>query len=1090
VPSSGYSGFRASLRHSHWAGPHSPRTLPEVVNADLRLRLVGRFDVEGHVGAPVPGGRAARLLKVLAVHQGQFVPIDKLIDILWGGDAPERPDRNVAALVSRLRRCLGTERIKGGRNGYSLIRDRSTVVDVLDAEQLVSTAEHEMSSGQCAYAAVAAEQAVRILTAGRPLADEPDASWVDETRRHVRRLLGWARAVQWSAALELHDFRAAIIAAEDALKADALDEAACRALIQAYKANGEQAAALRVYEELREALVEELGANPSAETQALFMTLLRGQALGAGPAKRSVRGPSPERRLVGRKRELEDLQSLWSDSVQGRGGIAAVLGEAGIGKTAVVSELTAEVRRTGGLVVATCCFEAERSLYLQPLVEALGSVVDKFDRAAVREFAGDWLGTLTQLAPQIARTMGPVNYARANAEIEHRRNLEALTSFFSKVSERRSVLLLVEDIQNAGQSTVEALHFLASRLTERRILVVVTERVGQPTPVTSSLADLATVTHLDRLSKQDVVELIADAGLSYEVEEFFNLSGGLPLFITELIRHGKQLSVSGHAPLDIPDSLHETVSARLASVGDEVKTLLQQAAVLGGSFSLDDVAALSGTDVEECARAAYRALQVGLLLEQRDVFQFSNDIIRKTAYDSVPRPIRVSRHRRAAKLLEGQPEAAAHQLVAAEDWAPAAHSWQRAAENAHLDFANSDAERLLGNALSCAERAGDSRLMGEIHLRRAQIRDDLGHLSEAKDDCDAVVALARDLGDENLEAHALEQLGWTALYARDAFGATDLAERASHLAESAAAAPAARPSSLLLLGRVRHWDGDYAGATTAYGSALESAADDSTTAMVLAYRGALLQHMDHFAEARAVLGRAVVLSQRAGEFRLLLQALFFTGLARGDLGDFDGALRALGRALRMIDEYGVNYYRAGIHTTISWLWREIGDLGRARDHAEQAIDLAHRGGGALELEQELHALLALADCALAMGADDRAGALVERAVPLLDRSLPFRPRARMRLLEMQARWDRSQAEALLDEARTHSSKKYEALAWSHLGRPADAARIAGETGSDLIIAALGAPGDRRAALDRVAGALPGELRSVFMSNGRLVLPAE
>ena len=205
------------------------------------------------------------------------------------------------------------------------------------------------------------------------------------------------------------------------------------------------------------------------------------------------------------------------------------------------------------------------------------------------------------------------------------------------------------------------------------------------------------------------------------------------------------------------------------------------------------------------------------------------------------------------------------------------------------------------------------------------------------------------------------------------------------------------------------------------------------------------------------------------------------------LGDFDGALRALGRALRMIDEYGVHYYRAGIHTTMSWLWREIGDLARARDHAEQAVELAHRGGGALELEQELHALLALADCSLAVGAVDQAGTLVERAVPMLDRSLPFRPRARMRLLEMQARWDRSAAEALLQEARTHSSTKYEALAWSHLGRYEDAARVAGETGSDLVVATLGTPGDRAAAFDRLARALPADLRSTFVSRGTLAL---
>ena len=182
-------------------------------------------------------------------------------------------------------------------------------------------------------------------------------------------------------------------------------------------------------------------------------------------------------------------------------------------------------------------------------------------------------------------------------------------------------------------------------------------------------------------------------------------------------------------------------------------------------------------------------------------------------------------------------------------------------------------------------------------------------------------------------------------------------------------------------------------------------ADDATSAVAMAYRGALLQHMDRFAEARAVLERAVVLCTRTGEFRTLLQSLFFCGLARGDVGDLAGALRSLDRARRLIDEAGVSYYRAGIETTTSWLWQELGDVGRAREHAEQAVELASRGGGALELEQGLHALLALADCDLLAGRDDDAGARVEAAAPLLDRPLPFRPRAAMRLLEMQARWE-------------------------------------------------------------------------------------
>jgi hypothetical protein len=217
----------------------------------------------------------------------------------------------------------------------------------------------------------------------------------------------------------------------------------------------------------------------------------------------------------------------------------------------------------------------------------------------------------------------------------------------------------------------------------------------------------------------------------------------------------------------------------------------------------------------------------------------------------------------------------------------------------------------------------------------------------------------------------------------------------------------------------------------------------------------------------------------------MLQTLFFTALARGDTGDFSGALHSLESARRLVDEEKVTFYRAGIETATSWIRQELGQVHRAREHAVHAVELARRAGGALELEQELHALLAVADCELMLGNDDAAGAAVEAAAPLLDQSLPFRPRATMRLLDMRSRWEPAIAEALLDEARRYSSLKYEALALATLGKVEQAARLAAETGSDLLVGQLGAPAQRRAAVERIAKALPATLRDSFVAGGRL-----
>ncbi|MEJ2885260.1 ATP-binding protein [Actinomycetospora aeridis] len=1052
----------------------------------LRIRLVGRFALEGfdgHAPVTVPNGRAQRLLAVLAAHQGRFVPTDTIVAALWPDGPAEpsgRPGRNLAALVSRLRRGIGKDRVEGDPSGYRLVRDAATTVDVYEGLALAEEAERDLDRGLMLRALSGAQSAEDLLGRGAALVGEPDAPWAEEVRRLVATTLSRARSCHWTAALALGEDRTAIDLASRALAADALDEPAARALMRAYVRQGADGAALAAYEQLRRALSEELGADPSPATQEIYRSLLVPDDRPSDAAPVAVQG---------RDRELAQLRRAWSAASRGHGGLVLVTGEAGIGKSALARVLAGEARDAGATVLEVRCQEAERSLYLQPLAEAVRTLVG---REAAPQSAGAPLlhpaerEALGELAPEL----GPGGTRPATDELGHRRTLLALAELFGRTAEVHPILLVVEDLQHAGQTTVEALHVLATRLAARRVLVLATERSAEERSGTESLLDVATHLRVPPLSRAAVTALLAASGARYDLDTFLAWTGGSPLLVGELLRHpvpATRDGTAGGAPV-IPEDLYVLLRRRLDATAEDVVLLLGQAAVLGSSFALDDAAALAGVGPEECARRAERAVRAGLLVPDGARYRFANDIVRTVAYSRAELPVRTSRHRRAAELLADRPEAAAGHHSAAGDHAAAARAWLAAADAAHLVFAHRDAERLLTSALGSAERTGDAVLRATVLLRRGQARCDLARFDDAQADHDAALTLARELGDEELEARALEALGWTALWARDAFAAVDLAERAGHLAESAAAAPGARRSSLLLLGRVRHWDGDYTGATHAYQQVLAVGTEDALGAVAMAYRGALLQHMDRFAEARAVLERAVELCRQTGEFRTLLQSLFFCGLARGDAGDFAGALRALDRARRLIDDAGVGYYRAGIETTTSWLWQELGDLDRAREHAETAVDLAHRGGGALELEQELHALLARADCLLLAGKDDDAGATVEEAAPLLDRSLPFRPRAAMRLLEMQARWEPGRAEELLVTSRTYRSAKYEALALTHLGRGEEAAAAALRTRSDLVVAQVGAPSTRGPARDRIAAALPAELRARFVEHGRLVVP--
>jgi tetratricopeptide (TPR) repeat protein len=460
----------------------------------------------------------------------------------------------------------------------------------------------------------------------------------------------------------------------------------------------------------------------------------------------------------------------------------------------------------------------------------------------------------------------------------------------------------------------------------------------------------------------------------------------------------------------------------------------------------------------------------------------ANDLVREVLYQTSPRPTRVTRHRRLAAMLAGRPEAAAGHAAAAGDWAAAARAWMAAAAEAAGFYANRDAERLLGQAVAAATRAGDPALEAGARLDRGRVLVALGDYAGAYADQERALRLAVKGGHDRLEAAALEQLGWTAYYGRDHQAASELTPQARELAERAVAARHARPTALLLAARMRHAEGDLAGAREAFDAVLADP-DPATQAAGPAYLGFLLEHGDRFAEARRLLDRSIEACRAAGLFRPMLTACFAATLAGANLGDLRGALDRLALLERLLAEVDDRFYHARAATVGSWLWRELGDPGRARALADRAVELL--GPAATGTHPGLHAQLALAECALLAGDHGEAAALLGRAGGQLDRPFVYRWRVELRHAELSSRLDPPAAEALLALARTYGSTKYQALALARLGRRPEAAELVAASGSDYLLAQVAPPAQARAAIDRMAAGLPPELRPAFLRRGHL-----
>jgi len=946
--------------------------------AHIELRLAGTFGIvrDGRELAEREiGSRKSRtLLKLLAVERPALVPVDRIIDVLWPARPPAAAEQNVASLVSRLRAVLGTEVIPGGRPGYRLTGGPRVSVDLDEAARYCDQAERKLASA-AAVALGAAERAIGLLSAGTALADEPYASWAEPARGELRELLRRARLAAAQAALAAGHPELAARHAQAAMTADAFDEAAHRWYMSAAAAAGEPARALAAYTTLRERLAEELGADPAPQTRQLHLAILRDQdhdvpdAIGemghadGGPAV--GRGPA----LAGRDAEARALRDAWGRAAAGDPGLVMIVGEAGIGKTTLAEALAAEAGRDGATVLRTRCYEAERSLFLQPLVEAIMPVVGRTPAARLRGMLGEHASAAAALLPEAAELLGPPPIWRGSMEMERRRAFEAVTALLCGLAAGHPVLLLVDDLQYAGQSTVELLHYLRRHAAGARLLAVATVRAEHDPQISAALAPLATRVELGPLDAAAIGQLARAAGQGNLAGHIQQRTRGHTLFVVEVLR----ALAAGDA--GVPESLRSAVQARVRRTGTATEGLLRAAAVLGPSVDPLTLARLLDVTPTAALELCEQALEARLLTVSGRDYEFANDLIQEVVYADTPEPTRLAYHRRAADLLTGQPESLARHAAAARDWPRAARAWLLAAEEAMHRYAASDAVVLASRALDAAERAEDGEARARALVLRGRAREAAGAHDAALPDLTQGAAAARAAGDRRLEMLALRELGGDvpASHGLPVTSYTSSLETGLRIAESlgdrASQADLLSRLAVVAANRLRLDSAlDYGLRAAAAGRA---AADEHALAMGLDGLKAAYLNLGDVANLAAVLTELTPLLRRRGDLFRLQWAEFDAAFPHVARADWDRAAAAMESAIEVNQRSGYPHWTAGYEAHRGWLARLRGRDGEAVAIGRRALAMT---------EQHEHIWGHAAACAMLGGTllvtGDRAEAIV------------------------------------------------------------------------------------------------------------------
>jgi predicted ATPase/class 3 adenylate cyclase len=424
--------------------------------------------------------------------------------------------------------------------------------------------------------------------------------------------------------------------------------------------------------------------------------------------------------LVGREEESGLLRRRWDQSKAGLGQIVFVSGEAGIGKSALVERLRAQVRAEGLPRLAFRCSPYHTASALYPVITHLEHLWQfaPDDSPATRLVklqvglrpSGLPLAEVVPLfAGLLAVPLPAARYAPLTVTPQHQKQqtLDTLVAWLAAQAERQPVLAVWEDLHWADPTTLELLGLVIEQVPTVPMLHILTSRpeFSPPWPPRSHITPLV----LNRLERLQVEALITQRArgkvLPAEVvQHIVTKTDGVPLYVEELTKmlmaspllreEADQYVLTGPLrTVAIPDTLQDALMARLDQL-QAAKEVAQLGAVLGREFTYDLVQGIARQD-EDTLQAGLVQLVAAELLYQRgrpprSRYVFKHVLIQDAAYASLLKSTRQQIHQRIAQVLAAQypdlvatqPELLAHHLTEAGHHAQAVEYWQRAGESA------------------------------------------------------------------------------------------------------------------------------------------------------------------------------------------------------------------------------------------------------------------------------------------------------------------------------------------------------------------------------------------------------------------------
>ena len=589
--------------------------------------------------------------------------------------------------------------------------------------------------------------------------------------------------------------------------------------------------------------------------------------------------------LVGRADAVEQVLAAFASAQAGKTRHILVSGEAGVGKTRLLTRTGELVSERGGRVLLGGCVSmGDAALPFAPYAEIVRGLVAQDGAAGTAALAGHSASDLARLVPSLA---GDEPIPRQERWAQSRL-YESLLELFRRLAAREPLLIQLEDLHWADAGTLAATAFLFRAIRDEPVVIVCTIRTDEVTrrhPLRPWVAEADRSEQVERLDLEPLTatesaELVRNiTGIDQPaaaLEDIHRRSDGNPFFIEELLASGADEDRL------LPPSLRGVLLTRVDDMEPSARELLEVAAIGGREVDHDMLLAVADRTDPSSTRDLAALVEAGLVVPiagaSHDGYAFRHALVQEAVHDALLPPQRRRLHREYAERLEQRGDASSGDVRLLIQLA---QHWREARDD---------------RALDASIRAGDAAMESYAFSTAAQEYDHALDLWS-----DAVTA-----GDDDIDhIDLLAKAGQAAYYAADSRRAVAAARQAmTELTDDAD--PARRSKLGLALARSLWISGDWSASLEAYEETLAAAPPAPHLARIRALAGLGQAYMlfGWLGRSRPLCEEAVELARSVGAHDLEGHGLNTLAVDLAGMGEPEAAIEAIDRALDIALELG------------------------------------------------------------------------------------------------------------------------------------------------------------------------------------------